>query len=72
MYPSHKLARFVPREKTTNVNKTHQLIPGIGTAILGVMETRCSIVIFQQVSIKQHSLEPILYTSFIISTLIIS
>jgi hypothetical protein len=25
-------------EKTTNVNKTHQLIPGIGIAILGVTE----------------------------------
>ncbi len=24
--------------KKTNVNKTHQLIPGIGTAIFGVME----------------------------------
>jgi hypothetical protein len=72
MYPGQKLARFVLREKTTNVNKTHQLIPGIGTAILGVMEPHCSIVIFQQVSIKQHSLEPIPYTSFIISTLIIS
>ncbi len=29
---------FVLCEKTTNVNKTHQLIPGIGTDILRVME----------------------------------
>jgi hypothetical protein len=37
MYPGLKLVRFILHEKT-NVNKTHQLIPGIGTAILGVME----------------------------------
>jgi hypothetical protein len=30
--------RFVLWKKTINVNKTHQLMPGIGTAILQVME----------------------------------
>ncbi len=29
---------FCFSQKTTNVNKTHQLIAGIGTDILGVME----------------------------------
>jgi len=29
---------FVLLKKTSNVNKTHQLIARIGTAILGVME----------------------------------
>ena len=28
-------------KKTTCVNKTHQRIPGISTAILGVMEPHC-------------------------------
>jgi hypothetical protein len=38
IYPSLKLVHFVLHENTTNVNKTHQLIPGIRTAILGVTE----------------------------------
>jgi hypothetical protein len=33
-----KASAFCPSWKKTNINKTHQLIPGIGTAILGVME----------------------------------
>ncbi len=37
MYPSQKLAHFVLSEKT-EVNKTHHLIPGISTVILGVTE----------------------------------
>jgi hypothetical protein len=37
MYPSLKLVRFALCKKT-NVDKTCQLIPGIGTAILGVIE----------------------------------
>jgi hypothetical protein len=37
MCPSQKQVRFVLFEQKTNVNKEHQLIPGIGTAILGMM-----------------------------------
>ncbi len=33
MCPSQKQVRFVLFEQKTNVNKEHQLIPGIGTAI---------------------------------------
>ena len=41
MCPSQKLLRFVLFEQKTNVNNEHQLIPGIGTAILGMMEPHC-------------------------------
>ncbi len=37
MCPGYKLAHFVLCEKT-EVNKTHQLKPGISAAILGVTE----------------------------------
>jgi hypothetical protein len=37
-----KASVFLFFKKTTNVNKTHQLIPKIGAAILGVMEPHCS------------------------------
>ncbi len=33
-----KASAFCYSQKTSNVNKTHQLIPGIGTATLGVGE----------------------------------
>ncbi len=40
MYPGEKLVRFVLHEKI-EINQTHQLIPGIGAAFLGVMEPHC-------------------------------
>jgi hypothetical protein len=42
MYPGQKLVHFVLHEKT-EVNKTHQLIPVISTAILVVMEPHCQV-----------------------------
>jgi hypothetical protein len=38
MCPSKKLVCFALFEKTTYANKARQLLPGIGIAILGVME----------------------------------
>jgi hypothetical protein len=48
MCPGQKLACFVLCKKSMNVNKTHQLIPGIGTTIFGVMEPHCSAVLEKQ------------------------
>jgi hypothetical protein len=40
IFPHKNLAQFFEKT-TTNVNKMLELIPGIGTAILGVLEPHC-------------------------------
>ncbi len=50
-----KASAFCSSQKTTNVNKTHQLIPRIGTTILRMIEPH-SIMIFIRVGVGYQSI----------------
>jgi hypothetical protein len=43
--PFEKLVCFALHKKITNVGKTHQLTPGISTAILGVAEPHYDLIL---------------------------